>query len=118
VHRGILFGQNLRCLVSARLAPHTRDRDHDSPRFRLAGDGIPAVALGGTPATFSELDAWIGTYDSAYPSVIDPDYDVAAPFGTMFPVNFIIDTETMTIVQLITGQPQESFWAAVEDLLE
>jgi hypothetical protein len=75
------------------------------------------TATPGEPATFKELDAWVTAFDSPYPSVIDPPYRLAAPFGQSFPVNYIIDPTTMTIVDVVKGLPQESFWSQVDQLL-
>jgi hypothetical protein len=81
----------------------------------LLADGLTAVDAGGDPATFEELDRWINQFDSAYPSVIDPSYELAAPHKGL-PTNIIIDTKTMTIV-LVVKSTEESFWAKVDELL-
>lgn len=83
----------------------------------LLADGQTPVGAGGMPATIEELDTWIQTFDSTYPSVIDPTYTLASPFGTNLPGNLVIDTKTMTIVQWIKGQPELEFWTAAEELL-
>src|SRR5262245_41580013 len=72
----------------------------------LLADGATPVGAGGDPATIEELNTWIQTFDSTYPSVIDPTYYFAAPFGTMLPGNFVIDTRTMMIVQRISAAPE------------
>ena len=84
----------------------------------LLADGPTPVGAGGDPATMKDLDLWIQTYDSEYPSAIEPPPRLlAAPFGTQLPGNMIIDTATMTIVQRINGQPDQSFWSAADAFL-
>ncbi|HZO11818.1 MAG TPA: TlpA family protein disulfide reductase [Polyangiaceae bacterium] len=86
--------------------------------FGLLADGQTPVAAGGEPATIEELETWIETFDSPYPSVLEPlPRPLAVPFGTALPGNLIIDTKTMTIRERIAGQPTEGFWLQVEELL-
>lgn len=73
----------------------------------------------GTPADFQNLDAWVSTFGSDYPSVIDPSYDVGALIDTtQYPANFLIDTADMTIAELVIGKPTAGFFTKVEQLLE
>ena len=72
----------------------------------------------GEAADFGNLDNWVSTYDALYPSVIDPDYQMGALFDTnSFPANFIVDTRDMTIVEIVTGVPQQGFWDKVEEVI-
>lgn len=84
----------------------------------VLADGQTPQAAGGEPATIEELNTWIQTFDSPYPSALEvPPRPLAAPFGTTLPGNLVIDTTTMTIVQWIKGQPELEFWSSAEELL-
>lgn len=90
--------------------------------FKPLGGEIMAVLVDavdpGDAADFDNLDAWVSTYEPAYPSVIDPDGNMSTVIDTSsFPSNFIIDTKDMTIVEIVKGSPQESFWSKLESLL-
>ena len=72
----------------------------------------------GTPATPTHLYNWTKKYVEDFPAVIDPSYKLSALFKSdAFPANFIIDTTTMEIVEVISGVPSESYWAKYEQLL-
>lgn len=72
----------------------------------------------GVPGTFSDLDNWVTTFPVRYPAVVDPTYQLGALFpSSSFPANIIVDTADMTIVEVIAGVPEESFWTKLRDLL-
>jgi hypothetical protein len=72
----------------------------------------------GTPAAFGDLDAWCSTFPVNYPAVIDPEYQLGGSFDTsQYPANFIVDTATMTIVEVVSGIPQDSFFSKLETVL-
>jgi hypothetical protein len=72
----------------------------------------------GHVADNSDLDNWVMTYDVDYPAVIDPTYQLGALFdSSAFPANVLVDTRDMTIVDLVSGVPQESFWLSLDGLL-
>ena len=72
----------------------------------------------GDPAGLSDLDNWVLAFSSTYPSVIDPDYKVGLLVDTtQYPANFIIDTSTMTIVEVVVGKPSTSFFEKLNQLL-
>ena len=72
----------------------------------------------GTPADFGNLDTWVTTFSSAYPSAIDPTYDIGKLIDTsQYPANFLIDTSDMTIAELAIGIPTSSFFTKLESLL-
>lgn len=53
-----------------------------------------------------------------YPAVIDPSAQLGGSFDqSQFPANFIIDTRTMTIVDLVTGIPGDAFWDKMDGVL-
>ena len=90
--------------------------------FKPLGAEIMMVLLDsgkpGEPASFNDLDNWLTSYDSAYPSVIDPENQIGTLIDTSaFPSHFIIDTRDMTIVESIPGSPQDAFWETLETLL-
>jgi hypothetical protein len=73
----------------------------------------------GTPADFDNLDAWVSTFSSQYPSVIDPSYDVGSLIDTtQYPANFLIDTSDMTISEVVIGKPTAGFFTKLEQLLD
>jgi hypothetical protein len=54
----------------------------------------------GDPATLQTLQTWTQTYDSNYPMVVDPEYQLG-PYASSAapPLNLVIDTRTMTILK-------------------
>ncbi len=72
----------------------------------------------GTPADFSHLDNWCTAFDVHYPAAIDPSYQLGGSFDqSQFPANFIIDTRNMTIVDVVSGIPGDSFFDKMEEVL-
>ncbi len=72
----------------------------------------------GSPAEFSDLDNWCTSFDVHYPAVIDPAQQLGGSFDqSQFPANFIIDTRTMQIVEVISGIPGEQFFAKMDEVL-
>ncbi|NUP06458.1 MAG: TlpA family protein disulfide reductase [Polyangiaceae bacterium] len=85
--------------------------------FLQLADG-PTV---GTPAKFSHLVNWTTKYDTAWPAVIDPSSKLSELFeANAFPANIIIDTKTMTIVDVIAGAPEAGspFFTNLESLID
>ncbi len=81
----------------------------------VLGDG----AAMGVPASQNELNTWVSTFKTVYPSVIDPERSLGLAFGTAYPINILVDTRTMTIVQVVPGALSDGdpFFVALEDLL-
>jgi hypothetical protein len=72
----------------------------------------------GEPATPTHLTNWTKKYQENFPAAIDPSYKLGSLFQSdAFPANMIIDTVTMTIVEVVAGVPSETFWAKYENLL-
>jgi hypothetical protein len=74
----------------------------------------------GVAADESDLSGWTNKFDTDYPAVIDPDYDLGQQFPqSSYPANMILDTKTMTILEKITGAaPEEgSFWDTFASLV-
>jgi hypothetical protein len=69
-----------------------------------------------SPATFHDLDNWVTTHGSAYPSVLDPTFELRATLSGL-PGNLLIDLRTMTIRQRIIAKPEQPFWSSVDQLL-
>jgi hypothetical protein len=87
----------------------------------LGGELFMQLADGpdlGVAAEPKHLVSWTTKYKVNYPSAIDPSYKLAALFESdAFPANFIVDTRTMTIVEVVSGVPSDSFWAKFEAIL-
>jgi hypothetical protein len=82
--------------------------------FDLAESAEP-----GNVASFTELDSWISKFAVTYPAVVDPSYQLGSVFpSSSFPANMLVNTRDMTIVDLVSGVPEESFWTKVNGLLE
>lgn len=72
----------------------------------------------GSPAAFNDLDNWCSSFDVHYPAVVDPSQQLGGSFDqSQFPANFIIDTRTMTIIDLVTGIPGDAFWEKMDEVL-
>ena len=72
----------------------------------------------GKAATIKDLNSWTSKYDLDYPASVDPTYKMMPLFeAAAFPANFIIDTRTMTIVEVVSGSPSSSFWNKFENVL-
>ncbi len=79
------------------------------------------TALPGTPATEQNLISWTTKYETAWPAAIDPSYKLPSLFtGSAYPINMVIDTQTMEIVSIIAGIPDtgSKFYQELEALLE
>lgn len=62
----------------------------------------------GSPAELSQLKAWTSKYETRFPAVIDPKYQLGSLFpSSAFPANILIDTQTMEILEVVSGIPQE-----------
>lgn len=73
----------------------------------------------GSPAGFIHLDNWCTSFAVNYPAVIDPAAQLGGSFDqSQFPANLIVDTRTMTIVEIVTGIPTDSFWDKMDEVLE
>jgi hypothetical protein len=71
-------------------------------------------------ATYADGDAWADRWDIDYPLVIDPEYTFEPTMvqeQAAWPCNFLIDTRTMTIVEIIAGSPEAAFWSKYDDVL-
>ena len=64
----------------------------------------------GVEGNFDDLDLWIESFDVNYLAVIDPHGHLGAIFDSnAFPGNMIIDTTTMRIIEVVGGEPGDSF---------
>jgi len=82
----------------------------------LADSGTP-----GDPASDKNLVSWVTKYGTAWPAAIDPSYKLPALFtGSAYPINMVIDTRTMVIVNVIAGIPAQGseFYKELDALLE
>lgn len=72
----------------------------------------------GSPADFSDLDNWCTAFDVFYPAVVDPAQHLGALFDqSQYPANLIIDTRTMTIVEVVAGIPGTAFFDKMAQVL-
>ncbi len=74
----------------------------------------------GSPAELSHLKSWTTKYETRFPAVVDPKYQLGSLFpSSAFPANILIDTRTMEIVDVVTGIPEEgsAFFEKLEALL-
>lgn len=89
----------------------------------MGGEFLGQLADGNTPgtaATTKSLYNWTSKYKVNYPDTIDPSYKLGALFSAdAFPANFIIDTRTMKIKEILAGAPEVggSFWKTYEKVL-
>lgn len=77
-------------------------------------------ATPGDPATEQNLVGWTTKYGTAWPAAIDPSYKLPSLFtGSAYPINMVIDTQTMEIVSVIAGVPDQGsrFYQDLEALL-
>ncbi|MFO0615021.1 MAG: TlpA disulfide reductase family protein [Polyangiaceae bacterium] len=76
---------------------------------------------GGIAATPTELVSWVKKYKSTFPCALDPERKLGASFNTdSFPVNILVDTRTMQIVDVVAGVPDEggAFFQNLDALLK
>jgi len=82
--------------------------------LQLADSNTP-----GEPATMTNLDNWTTKYNVDYPATIDPTYKLGSLFeADAFPANMIVDTRTMTIVLVVAGVPDQSFWNKFQAVID
>jgi hypothetical protein len=64
-------------------------------------------------ATLADAQSWSTKHNISYPVVIDPANQLAPIFEMQaFPTDILLDTRTMTIVDVQTGVPDSSYFAA------
>jgi hypothetical protein len=65
----------------------------------------------GKAATTAQATSWATKYKANYPVVIDPASQLQ-PIFTMqaFPTNILVDTSTMTIVDVLAGSPDDVYF--------
>ena len=84
--------------------------------FLLLADGAQV----GVPAGPNELVNWVTKFNLNFPAGIDPGRKLGASFSAdAFPVNMLVDTRTMTIVEVVAGVPEEGgpFFQSLEATL-
>lgn len=94
-------------------------------KYKPIGGEILSVLIDGTTpgiaATPKSLFNWSQKYDTVYALVLDPASQIMELSSSeAFPTNFIIDTRTMTIIDVIAGAPQigDSFFAKYEKVIK
>jgi hypothetical protein len=94
------------------------------PKYKAIGAEMLLVLADGPtvgePATISNLSTWTQKFGTTWPSTIDAAYRLPTLLQTqVYPVNIVIDTATMRIVEVVNGVPAEGsgFYDALESLL-
>jgi hypothetical protein len=90
----------------------------------LAPRGLALVSAlfqddAGGPATVDDLRLWVETFGVKFPMVLDaPDYQLGS-YGSadQAPLNLLVDTRSMTILQKIVGDQSDVIWPLIEDEL-
>jgi hypothetical protein len=89
--------------------------------YPKGGQFLLQLADGPTPgkaATEKNLISWTTKYKVNYPATHDPAYKLSALFDAdAFPANMIIKTETMEIMAVISGVPDDAFWTKFEKVM-
>jgi hypothetical protein len=74
----------------------------------------------GKAATYHDGDVWGHGFEINYPLVIDPGYlfePTMVQEQAAFPTNILVDTRTMTIVEIVAGAPTGAFWNLYDKVL-
>jgi len=74
----------------------------------------------GVPASYSDADKWAKGFKIDVPVVVDPEYQFEPTMilgEAAWPANFIVDTRTMTIVEIWPGSPNASFWTKYDQVI-
>jgi hypothetical protein len=103
------------CQVEAKDTPAQYDMYHPKGAeflFVLA-DG-PTTGVTALP---NDLKNWVTKFHTAWPAGIDPDRRFVSNFGVAFPINMLVDTKTMAIVDLKSGQVDQAFYDELATLL-
>jgi hypothetical protein len=75
----------------------------------------------GVPASYSDADKWGKGFQMDVPLVVDPEYQFEPTMilgEAAWPANFIVDTRTMTIVEIYPGEPAAAFWTKFDHVLD
>jgi len=72
----------------------------------------------GDPAAVADLTLWVETFETTFPMALDPDYQLGAyaPAASA-PLNLLLDTRTMRILEKFTGDQASVLWPLVENEL-
>ena len=67
------------------------------------------------PAKFDDLKVWVETFDTPFPMVLDPAFQLGAYASPeTAPLNLLIDARTMQILQKYVGDQSTLLWDFVE----
>jgi hypothetical protein len=70
------------------------------------------------PAEFSDLTAWVDTFQTNFPIVLDPGYSFGLyASAETAPLNLVVDPKTMTILEKFVGDQPAVMWPYIEALL-
>lgn len=116
VNIGAVWCQPCQYEADVILPVHYEEYAPEGVQFLLVLADGPNV---GVPATFNHLVTWTTRYETRWPATIDPSYSVGSLFkANAFPVNIVVDTSTMRIVEAVAGLPEEDgpLFQALDDL--
>ena len=70
------------------------------------------------PAALKDLAAWVETFKSNFPMLLDPDYQLGAyaPADTA-PLNLVVNARTMKIEKKLLGDQESILWPYIDDSL-
>ncbi|MEP7051926.1 MAG: redoxin domain-containing protein [Pseudomonadota bacterium] len=70
------------------------------------------------PASLKDLAAWVETFKSNFPMLLDPDYQLGAyaPADTA-PLNLVVNARTMKIEKKLLGDQESILWPYIDDSL-
>jgi hypothetical protein len=67
------------------------------------------------PAGVADLALWVEVYGTPFPMALDPDYQLGAfAPNASAPLNLLVDTRTMRILEKFTGDQASVLWPLVE----
>jgi hypothetical protein len=70
------------------------------------------------PADLSDLTAWVDTFQTNFPIVLDPGYSFGRyASAETAPLNLVVDPKTMTILEKFVGDQPAVMWPYIEALL-
>lgn len=73
----------------------------------------------GRPAAESTLESWVTTFDTNFPMLLDPAYQMGryGPADTP-PLNLVVDPRDMSILRIFVGNQEGPMWSFVEEELD
>jgi hypothetical protein len=96
------------CQVEAKDTPAEYAKYHpDGAEFLFVLADGPTQGLSPVP---TDLVNWVSKFKTAWPAATDPNRIFVSNYGSSYPVNILIDTRTMVIVDSVPGQVTQDFF--------